>query len=102
MPELIDRLSDEVMDDVIMQSKLAFCFDDSSAPNGPIKTESVNDNSVGVIQKYQEEMRGNSISEVQMKDVEDVKAHITPWQGLKGHDIVQQRQEQEFTEINKK
>jgi hypothetical protein len=40
--------------------------------------------------------------EVQMKDDKDVEAHVTQWQELKQHDIVQQRQEQEFTEIIKK
>jgi hypothetical protein len=40
--------------------------------------------------------------EVQIKDDKDVEAHVTQWQELKEHDIVQQRQEQEFTEIIKK
>jgi hypothetical protein len=40
--------------------------------------------------------------EVQMKDDKDVEVHITKWQELKQHDIVQQRQEQEFSEIIKK
>ena len=40
--------------------------------------------------------------EVQMKDDKDVEAHVTQWQELKQHDIVQQRQEQELTEIIKK
>jgi hypothetical protein len=39
--------------------------------------------------------------EVQMKDNKDVEAHVTQWQELKQHDIVQQRQEQELTEIIK-
>jgi hypothetical protein len=34
--------------------------------------------------------------EVQMKDDKDVEAHVTQWQELKQHDIVQQRQEQEI------
>ncbi len=33
--------------------------------------------------------------EVQMKDDKDVEAHVTKWQELKQHDIVQQRQEQD-------
>ncbi len=37
-----------------------------------------------------------------MKDDKDVEAHVTQWQELKQHDIVQQRQEQEETEIIKK
>ncbi len=40
--------------------------------------------------------------EIQMKDDNDVEANVTQWQGLKQHDIVQQRQEQELTEIIKK
>ncbi len=40
--------------------------------------------------------------EVQMKDDKGVEAHVTQWQELKQHDIVQQRQEQELTEIIKK
>ena len=40
--------------------------------------------------------------EVQMKDDKDVEAHVTQWQELTQHDIVQQRQEQELTEIIKK
>ncbi len=40
--------------------------------------------------------------EVQMKDDKDVEAHVTKWQELKQHDIVQQRQEQVLTEIIKK
>jgi hypothetical protein len=40
--------------------------------------------------------------EMEMKDNKDVEAHVTQWQELKQHDIVQQRQEQELTEIIKK
>ena len=40
--------------------------------------------------------------EDQMKDDKDVKAHVTQWHELKQHDIVQQRQEQDFSEIIKK
>ena len=40
--------------------------------------------------------------EVQMKGDKDVEAHVTQWQELKQQDIVQQRQEQELTEIIKK
>jgi len=40
--------------------------------------------------------------EMEMKDDKDVEAHVTQWQELKQHDIVQQRQEQELTEIIKK
>ena len=40
--------------------------------------------------------------EMEMKDDKDVEAHVTKWQELKQHDIVQQRQEQELTEIIKK
>ncbi len=40
-------------------------------------------------------------TEVQMKDDKDVEAHVTQWQELKQHDIVQQRQEQELTDIIK-
>ncbi len=38
----------------------------------------------------------------QMKDDQDVEARVMQWQELKQHDIVQQRQEQELTEIIKK
>ena len=34
--------------------------------------------------------------EMEMKDDKDVEAHVTQWQELKQHDIVQQRQEQEI------
>jgi hypothetical protein len=34
-----------------------------------------------------------------MKDDKDVEAHVTQWQELRSHDIVQQRQEQEIIEI---
>ncbi len=37
--------------------------------------------------------------EIQMKDDKDVEDHVTQWQELKQHDIVQQRQDQELTEI---
>jgi hypothetical protein len=37
--------------------------------------------------------------EMEMKDDKDVEAHVTQWQELKQHDIVQQRQDQELTEI---
>jgi hypothetical protein len=40
--------------------------------------------------------------EVQMKDDKDVEAKVTQWQELRSHDIVKQRQQQEFTEIIKK
>ncbi len=40
--------------------------------------------------------------EVRMKDDKDVKAHVTQWQEQKQHDIVQQTQEQELTEIIEK
>jgi hypothetical protein len=40
--------------------------------------------------------------EVQMKDDKDVEAHVTQWQELKQHDIVQQRQKQELNEMIKK
>ncbi len=63
--------------------------------------------------KYQEEMKNNFNSgvqyntkkpvEVQMKDDKDVDAHhdVTQWQEVKSHSIIQQMQEQEFTEIIK-
>ncbi len=40
--------------------------------------------------------------EMEMKDDKDVEAHVTQWQELKQHDIVQQQQEKELTEIIKK
>jgi hypothetical protein len=39
MPELIEWITYDIMDEVILKSKFAFCFDYSSAPNGLFKTE---------------------------------------------------------------
>ncbi len=36
MPELIEGLSQDIMDEEGLKSKFAFYFDYSSAPNGPI------------------------------------------------------------------
>jgi hypothetical protein len=47
------------------------------------------------------EYRMEKLFEVQMKDGKDVEAHVTQWQELKRHEIVQQGQEQEVTEIVK-
>ncbi len=54
------------------------------------------------MQKYQDEMKANPSLEVQMKDDKMSKPMLRNGQELKSHDIVQQRQEQELTEIIKK
>ncbi len=68
-----------------------------------------NESQIGL--KYQEELKDNLClgvqyrmkkpDEVQMKDDKDVEAHVTQWQELRSHDIVQQRQDQALTEIIK-
>ncbi len=57
MQVLIKGLSDKIMDEGILKSMLALYFDYTSAPNGAIKTESVDDSSIVVMQKYQEEKK---------------------------------------------
>ena len=69
-----------------------------------------NESQIGL--KYPKEMKDNPSSgvqhrmkkpvEVQTKDDGDVGAHVTEWQELKQHDIVQQRQEQEISDFIKK
>ncbi len=65
MPELIEGVSYDIMDEEILKSKFAFYFDYSSAPHGPIKTKSVDDSSFIVVQKYQQEMKYNPCVEIQ-------------------------------------
>jgi hypothetical protein len=46
MPELVEGLPYDIMDEEILKSEFASYFDYSSAPNGPIKAKSVDESSV--------------------------------------------------------
>jgi hypothetical protein len=45
MPDLIDPISEEILDDEILKSKFSHWFDYTSAPSGPIKETSTDDSS---------------------------------------------------------
>jgi hypothetical protein len=51
MPDLIDPISEEILDDEISKSKFSHWFDYTSAPSGPIKETSTYDSSKLVLLK---------------------------------------------------
>jgi hypothetical protein len=51
MPDLIDPISEEILDDEILKSKFSHWFDYTSAPSGPIKETSTDDSSKPVLLK---------------------------------------------------
>jgi hypothetical protein len=51
MPDLIDLISEEKLDDKIFKSKFSHLFDYTSAPSGPIKEKSIDDSSKLVLLK---------------------------------------------------
>ncbi len=96
MPDLIDPISEEILDDKILKSKFSHCFDYTSAPSGPIKDTSTDDSSKLVLlklddgdidQQYTKVVPSLLIEdttqrkiEVQIEGDNDIEDHVTQWQ----------------------
>jgi hypothetical protein len=96
MPDLIDPISEEILDDKILKSKFPYWFDYTSAPSGPIKEMSIDDSSKLVLlklddrdidQHYMKVVPSSLIEDKMQRKIEvpiegdkDFEDHVTQWQ----------------------